>query len=108
MIHSQGQYSRGAYSEGMCEAFWQNFESCFTKKPGLSGDDFCSYLADFSQLSLTEADSCNGGITEGKVHLALKRVGSSKSPGLDGLPYKLYLRVSHIFVPILTVFNNWF
>lgn len=48
-------------------------------------------------------------ITEGVVHLALRRIGSGKSPLIDGLPYELYLPLSHIFVPILTVlFNNWF
>ena len=31
------------------------------------------------------------------------------SPGLDGLPYEVYLRMSHMFVPILTdMFNHWF
>lgn len=41
--------------------------------------------------------------------MALKRVGSVKSAGLDGLPHELYLSLSHIFVPILTVvFSNWF
>ena len=39
----------------------------------------------------------------------LKQVGLNKSPGLDGLPYLVYLRMSHMFVPILTdVFNRWF
>ena len=38
----------------------------------------------------------------------LKQVGLNKSPGLDGLPYEVYLRMSHMFVPILTdVFNHW-
>ena len=40
---------------------------------------------------------------------ALKQVGLNKSPGLDGLPYKVYLRISHMIVPILTdKFNRWF
>ena len=39
----------------------------------------------------------------------LKQIGLSKSPGLDGLPYEVYLRMSHMFVSILTyVFNHWF
>ena len=30
-------------------------------------------------------------------------------PGLNGLLYAVYLRMSHMFVPILTdVFNHWF
>ena len=44
-----------------------------------------------------------------KVRDALKQVGFIKSPGLDGLPYEVYLRMSHMFVPILTdMFNHWF
>ena len=36
-------------------------------------------------------------------------VAINKSPGLDGLPYEVYLRMSHMFVPILTdMFNHWF
>ena len=48
-------------------------------------------------------------VTECKVCSALKQVGLNKSPRLDGLPYEVYLRMSHMFVPILTdVFNHWF
>lgn len=44
---------------------------------------------------------------EGEVYMELKRIGSDKSPGHDGLSYELYLRVLHIFVSILTeVFNK--
>ena len=32
-----------------------------------------------------------------------------QSPGLDGLPYEVYLMMSHMFVPNLTdMFNHWF
>ena len=48
-------------------------------------------------------------VTECEVRDALKQVGLNKSPGLDGLPYEVYLRMSHMFVPILTdMFNHWF
>ena len=48
-------------------------------------------------------------MTDYEVCVTLKQVSLNKSPGLDGLPYKLYLRLSHIFVPILTdVFHPWF
>ena len=48
-------------------------------------------------------------VTECEVRDALKQVGLNKSPGLDGLPYEVYLRMSHVFVPILTdMFNHWF
>ena len=56
-----------------------------------------------------EAASCEGVVTECEVRDALKQVGLNKSPGLDGLPYEVYLRMSHMFVPILTdMFNHWF
>ena len=39
----------------------------------------------------------------------LKQVSLNKSPGLDSLPYEVYLRPLHLFVPILTdMFNHWF
>ncbi len=39
----------------------------------------------------------------------MKQAGLNKSPGLDGLPYEVYFRLSHMFVPILTdMFNHWF
>ena len=70
---------------------------------------FCSYLANFPCLGAAEAASCEAGITECKVHDALKQAGLNKSPELDGLPYEVYLRLSHMFVPILTdMFNPWF
>ena len=48
-------------------------------------------------------------ITECEVRDALKQVGLNKFPGLDGLLYEVYLRMSHMFVPILTdMFNHWF
>ena len=47
--------------------------------------------------------------TECEVSSAPKLVGLNKLPGLDGLPNEVYLRMSHMFVSILTdVFNHWF
>ena len=38
---------------------------------------------------------------------ALKSVRLEKSPGIDGLPYEVYLRLSHMFVPLLaTIYDN--
>ena len=63
----------------------------------------------FSAIFPTEAASCECVITECQFHDALKQFGRHKSPGLDGLPYKGYLRLSHMFVPILMdMFNDWF
>ena len=71
--------------------------------------EFRSYLADFPRFGVAEAASCEGVVTECEVRDALKQVGLNKSPGLDGLPYEVYLRMSHMFVPILTdMFNHWF
>ena len=39
----------------------------------------------------------------------LMKVGLNKSPGLDNLPNEVYLRLPHMFVPILTdMFNHKF
>ena len=65
-----------------------------------------SYLADFPHLETAEAASCK---SEWVVRDALNKVGLNKSPGLDGLPYGVYMRLPHMFVPILTdMFNHWF
>ena len=57
---------------------------------------------------MAEAASFEGAVTECEVRSALKQVGLNKSRGLDGLPYEMYLRMSHMFAPILTdVFNHW-
>ena len=73
--------------------FWDRFGRC----TDLPLREFRSYLADFPRLGAAEAASCEGVIAE------------YKSPGLDGLPHEVYLRMSHMFVPILTdMFNHWF
>ena len=51
-----------------------------------------------------EAAGCKGVVTD-----VLEQVGLNKSLGVDGLPYKVYFRMLHMFFPILTdVFNHWF
>ena len=49
--------------------------------------------------------SCEGVVTECEVRDALKQVGLNKSPGLD--MYEVYLKLSHMFVPILTDMFNY-
>ena len=52
---------------------------------------------------------CEGVIIECEVRDALKQVGLNNSPGLDGLPFKVYVKLPHMFVPILTdMFNHRF
>ena len=81
----------------------------FARCPDLPVQEFRSYLADLPRLQEAEAASCEGLVSECYVRNALKQVGLNKSSGLDGLPYEVYLRMSHMFVPILTdVFNHWF
>ena len=86
------------------DAFGAHFRDRFARCPDLPLQEFRSCLADFPEVA-----NCEGVITECEVHDALKQVGLNKSPGLDGLPFKVYLRLSHMFVPILTdMFNHWF
>ena len=90
------------------EAFQTHFRDRFARCSDLQAQEFRSCLADFPRLGEAEAASCEGAVTEGEVRSALKQVGLNKSPGLDSLPYEVYLRMSHMFVPILTnVFNHW-
>ena len=49
-----------------------------------------------------------GRITEGKLRQALKTVGLDNSSSIDSLPYEVYLRLSHTYMPLLaTINNNW-
>ena len=91
------------------EAFWAHFRDRFAHCPDFLVQEFRNYLIDFPHLGATEAASCEGLVTECEVRNALKQVGLNKSPGLDGLLYEVYLRMSHMSVPILMVmFNHWF
>ena len=82
------------------DAFRAHFRDRFARCTDLLLREFRSYLADFPRLGVAEAASCEGVVTECEVRDALKQVGLNKSPGLDGLPYEVYLRMSHMFVPI--------
>ena len=93
----------------MRDAFRAHFRDCFAHCTDLPIWEFRSYLADFPRLGVAEVASCKGVVTECEVRDALKQVDLNKSPGLDGFPYEVYLRMSHMFVPILTdMFNHWF
>ena len=92
-------------NEAIRGEFRQYFLKLFTREPGLSSAQFDTYLAVFPHLSAT---GCEGRIKEEEIRDALKSVGLDKSPGIDRLPYEVYLSVSHMFVPLLaTIYNNW-
>ena len=88
------------------DAFRVHFRDRFARCPDLPPLEFHSNFADFSCLGAAEAAGCEVVVTECKVCDALKQVGLNKSPGLDGLPNEVYLRLSHIFVPVLTAMFN--
>ena len=91
------------------EAFRTHFCDHFARCPDLQAQEFRNYLADFPYLGEAEAASCEGVVTECEVSSVLKQVGLNKSPGVDSLSYEVYLRMSHMFVPILMdVFKYWF
>ena len=95
-------------NEDICKGFRDYFLQLCTREPGLSSAQFDAYLADFPRLEATEAAGCEGPITEVEIRQALRTVGTDKTPGIDGLPYEVYLRLSHMFVPLLaTIYNNW-
>ena len=87
----------GALSWSLCSLYWfpsSGVSQLFCKLP---------------RLGAAEAASYEGLVTECEVRDTLKQVGINKSPGLDGLPYEVYLRLPHMFLPILTdVLNHWF
>ena len=88
-------------NEAIYKEFRQYFLKLFTRKPGLSSAQFDTYLANFPRLSATEVAGCEGHIKEDEIQEALKSVGLDKSLGINGLPYEVYLRLSHMFVPLL-------
>ena len=93
----------------MRDAFRAHFRGHFARCTDFPLREFHSYLADFPRLEVAETASSEGVVTECEVRDTLKQVGLNKSPGLDGLPYEVYLRMSHMFVPILTdMFSHWF
>ena len=95
-------------NEAICKEFLQYFLKLFTRETGLSSSQFDTYLVDFPRLSAIEAAGCEGRIKEDEIWEALRSVGLDKSPGIDGLPYEVYLRLSHMFVPLLaTIYNKW-
>ena len=99
---------RQTTNEVICREFRQYFLKLFTMEPGLSSAQFDTYLANFPCLSATEAAGCEGRIKKEEIREALMSVGLDKSPGIDGLPYEVYLRLSHMFVPLLaTIYDNW-
>ena len=86
----------------MRDAFRVHFHDRFARCPDLLFREFRSYLADFPRLGAAEAASCEGVVTECEVRDALKQAGLNKSPGQDSFPYEVYMRLSHMFVPILS------
>ena len=96
-------------SREMRDAFRAHFCDRFALCTDLPLPEIFSYLTDFPHLGAAEAASCEGVVTECEVRDALKQVSLNKLPGLDGLPYEVYLRMSHMFVHILTdMVNHWF
>ena len=100
ILSPDGHVLRSNYE--MLGVFRAHFRVHFARCPDLPVQEFRSYLADFPRLREVEATSCEGLVIKCEVRDALKQVGVSKSPGLDGLPYEVHLRISHMFVPILT------
>ena len=91
------------------DVFRAHFRDRFARCTDFPLQGFRSYLADFLRLRVAEAAGCEGVFTECELRDALKQVGLNKSLGLNGLPYELYLRLSHMFVRILTdMSNHWF
>ena len=91
----------------MCDTFRTYFHDHSVCSPDLPVLEFRSYLANFPHFWEVEAASCEGLVTECKVCDALKHL--NKSPGRDNLPYKVYLRLPHMFVPIsMDMFSHWF
>ena len=73
----------------MRAAFRAHIRDRFAHCPHSSFQEFRCYLTDFPRLQEAEVASCEGVVTECKFRDSLKQVGLSKSPWLDGLPFKV-------------------
>ena len=92
----------------ICKALQAHFCDRFIHWPDLSFQEFRSYFADIHRHQEAVAAKREGLLSKCEVREALKQVGLNKSPRLDSLPYEVYMRLPHMFVPILTVmFNHW-
>ena len=92
-------------NKGICKEFCYYFLKFFTREPRSSSAQFKAYLFNLFWL---EAVGCERHIIEDEIWKILKTAGTDETPGIDGLPYKVWLRLSHEFVPLLvTVYNNW-
>ena len=81
------------WNREMRKAFQVHFWDCC---PNLRVQEFLSYSANFPCLWEIEAVGCEGLVTESEVRNTMKQVSLNKSPGLDGLPYEVYLKLPHI------------
>ena len=84
------------------EVFWAYFCIHLVKLPDLLEQEFFSFLVDSPCLQDAEAANCVGRMTDCEICDALKQINFNKSLGLDGLSYKVYMRLLYMFVPILT------
>ena len=83
------------------------FRELLSWEPGRNSAQFDTHLVNFPRHAATEAAWYEGRITEEEIQEALKRVGTDRFPWINGLPYEMYLRLSHVFVPLLaTIYNN--
>ena len=52
--------------------------------------------------------ACERPITEDKIQQVLKKVGTDKTPNINGFPYKMNLWPSQMFVALLAmIYYNW-
>ena len=83
------------------DAFRAHFRDRFARCTDLPLRSFVAISPTSPALGRLKRLAARVWVTECEVRDALKQVGLNKSPGLDGLPYEVYLRMSHMF-------NHWF
>ena len=87
----------------MREVFRVHFRDSFACFLDLPVQEIHNYLADFHHLQEAEAASYEMVVTECEVRNALKQVDLNKLPGLNDLPFEVYLTW---FVGWLVGFNG--
>ncbi|WP_347046857.1 hypothetical protein, partial [Escherichia coli] len=93
----------------MCAEFQRHFADLYGARGGQEAEvNFTSYLDGMPRLSARDVEFCEMPITAKDIREALTSCTRERSPGLDGLPFELYIYMPDLFGELLRdVYCNW-
>ena len=78
-------------SEGVLQAVLESYNNLCQSSP-INENSADIFLRDIDKISQEDRDLCEGILTYEKCYGALKLMQNNKSPGIDGLSVKSYIR----------------